>query len=128
MRIVDEKMLAEFRTDCCRHCGRRRSTDPHHLFGRGLAGGNRLDVRFNLVSLCRECHTERHLGNEPTHETLLLYVAHRHNCLQDDLIAAHRWLKNLDKHSSPERIEEKLLELKPASRRLAREAMEERNA
>lgn len=67
----DEKLLAEFRTAgpcelCYRWCNPR---EPHHLWGRGVGGGTRLDIRINLIALgssrgfqC-ECHTRIGDGN-----------------------------------------------------------------
>ena len=65
MRITDEPLLADFRAARrCELCGKPTPSgcDPHHNWPRGIGGGSRLDVRFNLISLCRECHTAVHLG------------------------------------------------------------------
>lgn len=57
MVIIDEDLLDEFRQGSCEWPGCSRSPcDPHHVFERGAGGGNRLDVRWNLMSLCREHH------------------------------------------------------------------------
>jgi hypothetical protein len=58
MKVEDEALLDEFRQGTCEWPGCSRSPcDPHHLFERGMGGGNRLDVRWNLMSLCREHHS-----------------------------------------------------------------------
>lgn len=66
MIIVNEPLLATFRaaTQCevCR-AKIRTGLDPHHVFARGMGGGHRLDVPFNLVAICRTCHTKTHLGH-----------------------------------------------------------------
>ena len=65
MRIVDDALLQEFRAAWkCEWCNKPTPSgcDPHHLFARGMGGGGRLDVRINLISLCRECHTDLHDG------------------------------------------------------------------
>lgn len=54
-RIVDEELLAHFRKRPCDICHKFPS-DPAHLQTRG-SGGN--DVENNLVSLCREHHTQQ---------------------------------------------------------------------
>lgn len=37
-----------------------------------MGGGGRLDVRANLISLCRECHNKAHAGLISRAELLLL--------------------------------------------------------
>lgn len=56
MKIVNKELLDEVRKGSCELCGCGGPCDPHHLFERGAGGGNRLDVRWNLIALCRECH------------------------------------------------------------------------
>jgi hypothetical protein len=77
MRIENENLLDWFRNaPKCEWC--RKPTpagcDPHHVRSRGAG---RIDVRENLVSLCRVCHTIHHAGCEPTTEDLLEVVAKR---------------------------------------------------
>ncbi len=63
MIVIDPDLLLAFRLKGrCEHCGLSRPTDPHHLFGRGFGGGTRLDVRLNLMALCRACHDLYHGG------------------------------------------------------------------
>ena len=73
MKIVDEALLALFRSATrCEWCGRDtpEGADPAHVFARGVGGGSRLDIRINLVSLCRgwhngqwvSCHDANHAG------------------------------------------------------------------
>jgi hypothetical protein len=60
MRIVSEPLLDEFRhAPCCELCGAENKTgmDPHHLRSRGIGGGGRLDVRINIITACRDCHS-----------------------------------------------------------------------
>lgn len=56
MKIIDEPLLDEFRSN--RHCeycmaSTPRGADPHHVFAHGQGSAFRLDVRGNLVALCR---------------------------------------------------------------------------
>jgi hypothetical protein len=71
--IKDEHLLAEFRakTDCER-CKRwcPGELDVHHVFARGMGGGKRLDVRINLLGLCRWCHHDFHSGRISRRELL----------------------------------------------------------
>lgn len=88
MIVINEKLLDEFRRKArCEFCGRkaRGGLDAHHIYAKGMGGGSRLDIRRNLVGLCRECHTSHHAGNEPLRCDLMALVATRENCLQDDI-------------------------------------------
>lgn len=61
--IVDEELLTAVRMQSrCELCGRysRTGLDPHHLLARGMGGGGRLDVKENLIGLCRVCHQATH--------------------------------------------------------------------
>jgi hypothetical protein len=63
--IKNKILLAEFRAKAsCEWCTRwcPGEIDPHHLFGRGVGGGYRLDVVINLLALCRLCHQKYHDG------------------------------------------------------------------
>src|ERR1700734_1493026 len=77
MRIDNPKLLAEFRKKArCEWCGVRSDTgrDPAHIIGRGAGGP---DIRCNLVSLCRQCHTESHTGGYPSYFDMLAVVSRR---------------------------------------------------
>ncbi len=50
--------------------------DPHHIFSRGAG---RLDIRKNLLSVCRACHLRIHAGHI-TKLDLLGVVARRERC------------------------------------------------
>jgi len=85
MRIVNPELLDAFRWKmACEWCGARGTGfDPHHIYSRGWC---RLDVRINLLSLCRACHSAHHAGNRPLRCDLLAVVAAREGLLQDDII------------------------------------------
>jgi hypothetical protein len=53
MRVEDENLLDEFRQGGpCELCGRHfAAREPHHAFCRGMGGGTRADVRWNLVAV-----------------------------------------------------------------------------
>lgn len=85
MKLIDDDLLREFReSSSCEYCGKRTpgGTDPAHIFSRGAG---RVDIRENLVSLCRECHTRSHAGGEPNKETLLAIAAKREKTTQDKI-------------------------------------------
>lgn len=63
MIVIDDDLLDEFRNKLrCEFCGARTlGCEPHHVHARGMGGGSRLDVRENLIGLCRDCHDKAHL-------------------------------------------------------------------
>lgn len=77
MTVINESLLDEFRAaPKCEWCLRLtpQGCDPAHVRSRGAG---RVDVRENLVSLCRWCHRSNHDGNEPTTGQLLELVSRR---------------------------------------------------
>ena len=82
MTIIDEALLDKFRwAQRCDWCKGLPGglCDPHHIFSRGTG---RLDIRENLVSLCRRCHGEVHMG-QIMRDDLLAIVAKREGTTQD---------------------------------------------
>jgi hypothetical protein len=77
MTIIDDAMLDIFRhKTVCEWCNCRCTPHPHHWRARGRGSAWRLDVAFNLLSLCATCHTKAHAGNIPRDE-LLAVIAKR---------------------------------------------------
>jgi hypothetical protein len=73
--IKDERLLAEFRAkNECERCKRwcLGELDVHHVFAKGMGGGKRLEVRINLLGLCRWCHHDCHSGKISRRELLAL--------------------------------------------------------
>lgn len=93
--IKDDAVLAEFRkAGPCEWCGLKCSRrDPHHIFARGMGGGRRLDLRTNLVGLCRPCHDRAHDG-EIGKEALVVIVAKREQMKPSDIVDAITWSRN----------------------------------
>ena len=78
MTIIDELLLAEFRAMPCEFCGKPGPSDPEHVYPRALGGSRRLDVRENLVALCRYHHNNAGSGHgEPSKAQLKAHVAKR---------------------------------------------------
>jgi hypothetical protein len=90
--VTDESALQPFREKGpCEWCGMVCSwRDPHHIFARGMGGGGRLDLKTNLVGLCRPCHDKAHSG-EITKSALVLVVAKRESIKASDVIDAITW-------------------------------------
>ena len=125
MTIVDLDLLATFRAATqCGWCRKPTPSgcDPAHLWARGLGGAHRIDASFNLIALCRLCHTEAHAGNI-AREDLLLMVAHRDGVNQCDIVAAVHFLQRIPKHWNRERIEAGMEELDGGARVLVRRVL-----
>lgn len=79
MIIKDEDLLNEFRmVRKCEWCRRLIGgpAHPHHIWAKGMGGGNRMDVRINLIALDHHCHQVVHNGEIPK-EAILALVAYR---------------------------------------------------
>jgi len=87
LKLIDREMMEEFRRkERCEWCKRPVARcEPHHVLGRGIGGGRRIDHPFNLVALCLECHRSHHDGNPPLKCDLLAIVAAREGVLQDEI-------------------------------------------
>lgn len=97
MIIRDEYLLEKCRNKpVCEWCGQRRSIrlDPHHIFSKGMGGATRLDIKINLISLCRPCHTDVHQGHISRCD-LLAVVAAREGLLQADIEQRLRELRRV---------------------------------
>lgn len=96
MTILDPYLLQKFReTLQCEWCKARGAVDPHHYwYRRGTGGGSRIDHRFNLVALCRYCHTAHHQGQWPLRIDLLAIVSAREAVTQDYIIATLLAIRN----------------------------------
>ncbi len=81
MIIKDQALLREFSgLKFCEGCGQQAFCEPHHITKRGMGGGSRLDVRWNIVALggaffCG-CHKKADAG-QITKDTLYRVVASR---------------------------------------------------
>lgn len=72
MFVINKVLLAEFMSKLkCEWCKKTFGCglDPHHLFTRAAG---RLDIRTNLVSLCRQCHSDFHDGHIEQRDLLKL--------------------------------------------------------
>lgn len=85
MRIIDEDALDECRERWrCERCGKPTPSgcEPHHIFTRGAG---RLDIRCNLIGLCRACHPEVQEGGKAARDECLLIVARRERMSIEDI-------------------------------------------
>lgn len=64
MKIINPFAIAECRSiGFCEHCGHGDVLQIHHLMAKGHGGAKRVDVAFNLICLCLDCHNKAHAGN-----------------------------------------------------------------
>ena len=103
MKIVDEKTLDEFRTPGpCEMCGKScKVREPHHVSAKGMGGGNRLDIRCNLVALGStpnfECECHSRVDNAAGRERCIEIIAKREGCEPSEVEAVVNWFRSLPK-------------------------------
>lgn len=53
MKVINPELLKTPRSVVCEYCGLycRRPTERHHIIGRRMGGGSRLDIPENLIDL-----------------------------------------------------------------------------
>lgn len=104
MKIINRELLTEFAlARDCEICGRKvNRCEAHHAVSfRGLGGGQRLDIRENLLSACRECHTKAHaLAPGFERERLLEIIGKREQQEPADLQALIFALRRVSKDAS----------------------------
>ena len=78
MIVISPETMAEMHAEStvCENCCGLGPLECHHIFARGAGGGQRLDVRINLIMLCKECH-EHAQRNRIPRRTLLALAAER---------------------------------------------------
>lgn len=79
MRVKrNRKLRATFSTaGPCGWCRRWAEFRHCHHLQRGLMGGGKIDLSFNLIGLCWRCHQSLHQGGIPAPSQLLGRVARR---------------------------------------------------
>lgn len=114
MRIVNNAIRAEFAARVrCEHCKKPcpQGCDPAHCYSRGAGW---VDIRCNLVALCRVCHGNNHANHEPYLNDLLQIAADREGVLfvvakglvvHNDVKLLVDFFRRLDKDASPEKIQ-----------------------
>lgn len=127
MKIVNDDLMMEFRlAKRCGWCAQPRpgGFDPHHLHARGFGGGSRLDVRINLLPLCRECHQNVHTG-VITLNDLLAIVAQREGTFQDVILSVIHFLRRVPNGATASAVGRALLDLEPVTRTMAMQILAE---
>lgn len=101
MRIEHEPTLDFFRT--ARRCEWAGcpglGMEPHHFYAKGLGSGHRMDVRINLIALCRLHHNMAHSG-QIARAALLAIIAQRQGEAPQDVLEALWVIDRLPKKSS----------------------------
>lgn len=98
--MIDPGLLARVRAERrCSWCGAPlpHGAEPHHIFGKLMGGGGRLDIPWNVVPLCLLCHRAHHDGNRPLRVDLLAVSAARHGVQQQDIVDEVNRLRRLPK-------------------------------
>ncbi len=128
MKIEDDDLLKRFALpgkceNCGKFCKRREGA---HLVAKGMGGGRRVDVPFNLLSfgssllmLC-PCHTASHQEGNPSYAKMLDMIAKREGEDSDDIERAIWFILRTPKDLSACRIEESMKELPVGARSLVR--------
>lgn len=111
---------------CFRPC---RVRHPHHIFGRGVGGGKRLDLRITLASLGHDfecpCHRGYHDRADPSKEELLCIVGRREHCTPEAIEDVVALILRVPKDASVERIEGELAGLDRLARTLGKRTFRE---
>lgn len=126
MIIKNPRLLREFRRAVrCEHCKRPMlyGCDPHHHKPKGMGGGSCLDIRINLISLCRECHDD--VGQGIPECTILLLIAVREGALQDDIDAVRNLILRLPKDARPWQLDREREGLNVAQQKLLDRTLKE---
>lgn len=65
MIVRDPDLLIKLHEEIgyCELCDRTDlRLEVHHIWAKGMGGGSRMDVGFNLIVLCKPCHDAAHRG------------------------------------------------------------------
>jgi hypothetical protein len=100
MKLIDKSLIASFRGSICEWCLYVAASEGHHIFSKGAG---RVDIRGNLVSLCRLCHTKAHAGHSPTREQLLTVAARREKTTAEAITAEVQRIRRLTKEGKEPR-------------------------
>ena len=110
MKVINEALLQTFREKTrCEYCldDIRTGGDPHHLFSRGAG---RIDAVWNLIALCRHCHSAFHNGSIAK-DNLVQIVSIREKVSFYSLSEMVFFVRQLYKHETCESILHKANEL-----------------
>jgi len=125
MKIINNATLDLFRgPGRCALCGwGAQVLDPHHVMTRGNNGS---DIRINLVSVCRKCHTKR-ADTAIGWTECIASIAAREKCTTMEVCDANDIICFLDKAPSTERLLQAINEadLSPRAREMVLETLAE---
>ena len=68
MKIVDPDVMIQLHEEVtrCELCDNRHpKLEVHHIWSRGMGGGSRLDIPWNLIVLCQPCHMDAQANKIP---------------------------------------------------------------
>jgi hypothetical protein len=133
MRVVNPSLFKAFNSGTvCEWCRRPADLDCHHIITRSRC---RLDVRINLIGLCRgfyqgrwiSCHDDAGDGGKAMlgPDDLWAVVAVRENCIQSDIRAVLEAISLLPKSPRDDEIKARLEPLTTSGLALFRRVWEE---
>lgn len=128
MKLVDDDLIASYRRPGrCEWCGRGvRMLCAAHVMSKGAG---QVDIPCNLMSLGMDavmdcgCHHSSHMGNEPTAIDMLAKNAMKYKTSQQAIVDLVWWVRRLPKNATKEQMIDRVGELSPAARRLAKEQL-----
>lgn len=129
--IRNQSLLRSCRTaGPCALCGKQcKKRESHHIFARGLGGGNTLDIKINLLAVGstrhRECHCHSLVDTKEGRIRCIRIVAEREKCLPQQIEEAINFIRYLDKSASRYAIQEGLIGLSEAAKRIAARELDE---
>ncbi len=97
MRHFDPALLADVRLQPCCWCSRRAPSEAAHIYAKGMGNSRQIDLPWNVVPLCRECHQSSHDGQLPLTFDLLAIAAQRTGLFQAEIENLYARMMKADK-------------------------------
>lgn len=131
--IVDDAALQLIRSlNRCEVCNQRGMVDAHHVLHRGHGGGQRIDHSYNLLAICRLCHTKLEVaqlsfcGRKVTIIDQYGFIGSRERLPPSDIQEAVTYFSNLSPKLNGTEIERRLKIVRPGVAKLVKVLLEAR--
>jgi hypothetical protein len=99
--LVNKELLAAIRLMPCIWCDWRPPSEAAHILGKGIGGGRRIDVKENVVPLCRLHHAAHHAGHAPTADQLRERLSEKIGIPVQEIIDTVAALRKFNKKDPP---------------------------